>query len=90
MISEALEQVGIPKSEFMRIIGRITDMEMTLQEAKQKYERDCEYRYCVCTWDNIPHTLCKTYKEAEETIKDNFSSVGLKIVDLVYLDNWKK
>lgn len=56
---------------------------MKLEQAKKKYDAERIYRYCVCTLDNKPHTLCKTLDGAEDVVKHN--TEFLKIVDLEQL-----
>lgn len=58
---------------------------MDIKMAKRIYDSEKEYRYCVCTLDNKPHTLCETLDQAEDTVK--YNTEFLKIVDL---ENWRK
>lgn len=56
---------------------------ITLDIAKEMYNNGGEYRFVVCVNTNIPHTLCKTYKEARDVCLLNPNT--FTIVDLMEL-----
>lgn len=50
---------------------RLKPIRITLDMAKKIYDKGGEYRYVVCVDNEIPHSLCKTYKEAAEVCSLN-------------------